>query len=37
MTTENKIKPAGEGKKYAARLSKDGKWWSFPKAPRLLQ
>ena len=37
MTTENNIKPAVGGKKSAARLSKDGKWRSFPKAPRLLQ
>ena len=26
-----------KSKKSAARLSKDGKWRSFPKAPRLLQ
>jgi len=37
MPTENNIKLAGDGKKSAFRLSKDGKWRSFPKAPRLLQ
>ena len=37
MTTATDLKPDGNRKKSAARLSKDGKWRSFPKAPRLLQ
>jgi integrase len=37
MTTATEHKPDGNRKKSAARLSKDGKWRSFPKAPRLLQ
>jgi hypothetical protein len=35
MQSDSEIQP--EGRKRDLRLSKDGKWRSFPKAPHLLQ
>ncbi|HSY19368.1 MAG TPA: tyrosine-type recombinase/integrase [Candidatus Acidoferrales bacterium] len=37
MITQNNDLPGQRGKKSANRLSKDGKWRSFPRVPHLLQ